>query len=187
MSTKIFVAGDFHIPSRATMLHPEFQLILEKEKWDYIVLTGDFTIPEVIDSFKLHVKKIQHLIACQGNMDSFPLPEKPIFELYGIKIGVFHGTGIHPRGDINQLKQIAYDMNVKILFTGHSHKIIFYFDDEHIILNPGTSTGASGGTSWSVDIGVFSIEILPSKEITIELFEITARNKIRSVIRKIQL
>lgn len=187
MSIKIFVAGDLHIPSRATMLHPKFQIILENEKWDYIVLTGDYTIPEVMDSFKPHVKKTQNFIACQGNMDRFPLPERPTFEIYDIRMGAFHGTGIYPRGDIDQLKKIANEMNVQVLITGHSHKIIFYFDKEHIILNPGTSSGASGGSSWSVDIGIFSIEVITSKELIIELFELTARSKLRSIIKEIQL
>ncbi|NHK32831.1 MAG: YfcE family phosphodiesterase [Asgard group archaeon] len=187
MSFKIFVAGDLHIPSRATMLHPKFQTMLENEKWDYIVLTGDYTTQKVLSSFKQYLKNPDNLIACRGNMDVFPLPERPIFEIAGIKFGVFHGTGIYPRGDIKQLKQIANEMDVKILFTGHSHKVAFYFDEEHVILNPGTSSGASGGSSWTVDTGVFSIQVLSSNEISVELFELTNKDKIRTVVKKIPL
>jgi putative phosphoesterase len=186
MAVRIFVAGDLHIPSRAAMLHPEFQAILEKEKWDYIVLTGDYTLPTVVESFKLHVKNKKNLIACRGNMDGFALPLQPTFIVHNIKLGVYHGTGIYPRGDIDLLKAKADEMDVQILFTGHSHQFSFYFDDKHAILNPGTSTGASGGTAWTVDVGIFVVEITENQEIYAELFEITNRNKLRSQKQRIK-
>jgi len=69
MPVRIFVAGDLHIPSRATMIHPKFQDILKSEKWDYIVITGDITIPEVLNRYIQHVKDSKNLVVCRGNMD----------------------------------------------------------------------------------------------------------------------
>ncbi|NHJ46750.1 MAG: YfcE family phosphodiesterase [Asgard group archaeon] len=186
MAVRIFVAGDLHIPSRAAMLHPNFQLLLEKEKWDYIVLTGDHTLPSVVQSFKSHLKNKQNLIACRGNMDRFQLPLQPTFSVHDVNLGVYHGTDIYPRGDIDQLKAKADEMKVRVLFTGHSHQIEFYYDDKHAILNPGTSTGATGGTAWTVDVGIFILEIIDTQEISIELFEIAQRNRIRSQKQKIK-
>ncbi|MGC9780541.1 MAG: YfcE family phosphodiesterase [Candidatus Heimdallarchaeota archaeon] len=163
----IFIAGDLHIPSRASMFHPKFDEILRSKKWDYIVLTGDLTQPNVLHYFKEHVIKPENLIVCRGNMDLIPLPVYPTFDVSGIRFGVFHGTGIHPRGDIKQLKEVAKEKNVRILFTGHSHLILFHIDNEHILLNPGTSTGASGGSSWTVNTGVMILSIYNRNEIEI--------------------
>ncbi|HUT80669.1 MAG TPA: YfcE family phosphodiesterase [Candidatus Bathyarchaeia archaeon] len=186
MTKTIFVAGDLHIPSRAAMLHPTFQLVLESKKWDYIVLTGDYTIPAVVKHFELYLKKKDNLIACKGNMDQFPLPDKPTFEIDGIKFGVYHGTDISPRGDIKQLKKVAEELEVKVLFTGHSHKCQFNFDSETVILNPGTSSGASGGSYWTVDTGIITISILQN-ELIINRFFINNQGKIKSETRKIDL
>jgi putative phosphoesterase len=180
LSTRIFVAGDLHIPSRATMLHPDFQTILESEKWDYIFLTGDYTTPQVVNSFKQYLKNKKNLVACKGNMDQFNLPIFPIITINNIKFGIYHGTGISPRGNVEQLKKIATEREVQVLCTGHSHQIEFYLDKKHVILNPGTSTGASGGTSWSVDVGVFILNVTDSQVLEIELLEITPRNKLHS-------
>jgi len=187
MSVRIFVAGDLHIPSRAAMIHPKFKEILQKETWDYIVLTGDLTIPEVLDRYILHVKDPKHLIVCRGNMDQILLPDKPVFKIKGVKLGAFHGTGIYPRGDVTQLKQVADEMDVDILFTGHSHLILLYIDEEHIILNPGTSSGASGGSSWTVDTGIMVLSIDTERKITIETYQLVKKGRINHTKKAIVL
>ncbi|MHA1188564.1 MAG: metallophosphoesterase family protein [Candidatus Heimdallarchaeota archaeon] len=188
MSVKIFVAGDLHIPSRSTMLHPNFQGIIESEVWDYIVLTGDLTIHEVIKWFKKYLAKKGKVVACRGNMDQFNLPLKPRFEINGVSFGVFHGTDISPRGDIKQLKKVAEDMKVQVLFTGHSHQSIIHHDKEHLIINPGTGTGASGGSSWSVDTACVVLEINPeSKEVLLNWYRITDSGKLTVKSNTIQL
>nr|NHJ85500.1 YfcE family phosphodiesterase [Asgard group archaeon] len=150
----------------------------KKEKWDYIVLTGDLTIIDVLTSFQQYLKNPNNLIACRGNMDQIALPEAPVFVANGIKFGVYHGTGIYPRGDILQLKQIAFDMDVSVLLTGHSHMSFVHVDDEHMIINPGTGSGASGGSSWSVDIGSAIVELKNNDEIICELLLINRRGKL---------
>jgi len=179
MPVRIFVAGDLHIPSRATMIHPKFLDILKSEKWDYIVLTGDLTIPEVLDYYVQFVKDPENLIVCRGNMDQLHLPEKPVFEVKNIKIGVFHGTGIYPRGDVVQLKQVAQDMNVKILLTGHSHLRLIFKEEERLILNPGTSSGASGGSSWTVDTGIIILTIFSEDRIEIDSYYLSNKGKLK--------
>ena len=173
MSVNIFIAGDFHIPSRASMLDPKFQDILENRSWDYIVLTGDLTIVDVLKRFEKHVQTPKHLIACKGNMDQINLPLSPVFSVGSIKIGVFHGTEIYPRGDISQLKRVAKKLGVKILITGHSHQTFIHSDKEHVILNPGTATGASGGSSWNVDTAIIILKInSETNELSYEWYKI---------------
>lgn len=179
MSVKIFVTGDLHIPSRSTMLHPKFQSIIEREKWDYIVLTGDLTIAEVLIWFKTYLSPTGKLVACRGNMDKINLPLKPRFKIKDLSFGAFHGTDISPRGDIKQLKQVANEMKVQVLFTGHSHQSFIYSDEEHLIINPGTGTGASGGTSWSVDTAVMKMCYNPeTKEIDLNWYRINEKGKL---------
>ncbi|MCK5045194.1 MAG: YfcE family phosphodiesterase [Candidatus Heimdallarchaeota archaeon] len=186
MPVRIFVAGDLHIPSRGTMLHPKFQAILKSEKWDYIVLTGDLTIPKVLDCYIQHVKDPKNLVVCRGNMDQIYLPEKPVFEINKIRLGVFHGTGIYPRGDVVQLKQVAEEMNVNILFTGHSHLMTIHSDKEHLILNPGTSSGASGGSSWTVDTGIIILTIISKDEYEVDSYYLSSKGKLNHKKSKIK-
>ena len=178
MPVRIFVAGDLHIPSRGTMLHPKFLNILKREKWDFIVLTGDITVPEVLKGYTKHVKDPKNLVVCRGNMDQMYLPEKPIFKVNNITLGAFHGTGIYPRGDVVQLKQVAEEMNVDILFTGHSHLMLIHSDEDHLILNPGTSSGASGGSSWTVDTGIIILTFFTEGKISIDSYKLSNRGKI---------
>ena len=178
MPVRIFVAGDLHIPSRGTMLHPKFLDILKSEKWDYIVLTGDLTIQKVLDYYIQHVRDPKNLVVCRGNMDQIYLPEKPVFIVNNIRFGVFHGTGIYPRGDVAQLKEVAAEMNVRVLITGHSHLRLISEDKEHLILNPGTSSGASGGSSWTVDTGIIVLTILSDRQIEIDSYFITNKGKL---------
>lgn len=186
VSVNIFITGDLHIPSRAAMLHPHFERVLLQQQWDYIVLTGDLTIPSVLHRFEKLVSSPKKLIVARGNMDQMTLPLKPTFEIDSLRLGAFHGTDVHPRGDIPQLKKIADEMGVKILFTGHSHKTFIHSDTEHIILNPGTSTGASGGTSWSVDTALITMEINFEKSVIL-LKWLKINNKGKLEIEKITI
>ncbi|NHJ03609.1 MAG: YfcE family phosphodiesterase [Candidatus Heimdallarchaeota archaeon] len=180
MPVNMFIAGDLHIPSRATMLHPFFQEILQSKKWDFIILTGDLTTREVLKKFENYVKIPERIIACKGNMDQFNLALSPTFNIGSIKFGVFHGTGISPRGDVHQLKKIANKLDVKILITGHSHQMLVYSDKQHLILNPGTATGATGGSSWYVDKAILILIYEPeSEKIIIESYKIDDRNSLK--------
>ena len=126
----------------------------------------------------LDYKDSKNLVVCRGNMDQMFLPEKPVFEVNNIRLGVFHGTGIYPRGDVAQLKQVAAAMNVDVLLTGHSHLKLIHSDKEHLILNPGTSSGASGGSSWAVDIGIFVLTIFLEMKISIDSYFLSKRGKL---------
>jgi putative phosphoesterase len=179
MSVNIFVTGDLHIPSRSTILHPIFHEILKQEKWNYIVLTGDLTAIEVFVWFKQFLSPKGKIIAFKGNMDSFQLPLKPVFTINNTNFGVYHGTGIYPRGNVTQLKEIAKQMKVDVLFTGHSHQTLVHKDDEHIILNPGTGTGASGGDSWTVDTAIMTLEFSPStKDLVLNWYKLNRKGNL---------
>jgi putative phosphoesterase len=188
MTVNVFIAGDLHIPSRATQLHPKLRPILEGQQWNYICLTGDLTSKDILPYFQSFVKDSENVIVCRGNMDhEIDLPVTETFRINDIPIGLYHGTAVSPRGDISQLKVIADKLQVRVLLTGHSHQAFIHTDHDHIILNPGTATGASGGSSWTVDTGCIVLKIdTETKELDITL-NIIERGKLRKQKERVRL
>lgn len=138
----IAVVSDSHVPTRAEKIPEEFR---EKMKdSDLIVHAGDFAEKPV----KNGIEEYGELVAVKGNCDFFDLPNSETFEENGVKFGVYHGTGINPRGDHDTLQKIALeDLEVDILITGHTHREEITELEDCIILNPGSCTGVGGGSS----------------------------------------
>ncbi|HTX61109.1 MAG TPA: YfcE family phosphodiesterase, partial [Methanobacterium sp.] len=55
------------------------------------------------------------------------------------RIGLNHGE-VYPRGDTQQLKYIALEIDVDILITGHTHWAFIKEFDDILLLNPGSPT-----------------------------------------------
>ncbi len=73
-----------------------------------------------------------------------PLYKK--IDVEGLKIGLFHGSGIFPRGNRKGLFNIAKKLNVSILVSGHTHNTDITLYQGKLFLNPGSATGVwSGG------------------------------------------
>lgn len=135
----ISIIGDFHIPERADGITKEFIPSLKNS--ELILCTGDLVDPAVLEELKTY----SEVKAVKGNMDYADLPEELVFEVQGIKFGLFHGRGIHPRGDREKLAQKALNMGVRVLVSGHSHKLMVEKIGNIILLNPGSATGAESG------------------------------------------
>ncbi len=135
----ISIIGDFHIPERASGITPEFVPFLKKSA--LILCTGDLIDPRVLDELKTYAE----VKAVKGNMDYVDLPEELVFEVQGIKFGLFHGRGIHPRGDREKLAQKALEMGVQVLVSGHTHRLMVEKVGNIVLLNPGSATGAESG------------------------------------------
>lgn len=130
----IFVLSDLHI-NHVTEI-PKW--ILQKiKKSDLILINGDITSKEVLDEFN----KISKCLAVKGNCDSLDLPNENVFEIENIRCGQIHGDIISPRGDWEQLYKMTCDLNVKILFSGHTHNFSVYEYKNKIFINPGSATG----------------------------------------------
>ncbi|MFB6193311.1 MAG: YfcE family phosphodiesterase [Candidatus Nanohaloarchaea archaeon] len=138
----ITVVSDSHIPTRADKIPEEFR---EKMKAsDLIVHAGDFAEKPVYNG----IDEYGELVAVKGNCDFFDLPNSDTFEREGLKFGVYHGTGITPRGDPETLAKIAREeLEVHVLIHGHSHQEDMTEEDGVILLNPGSCTGVGGGTA----------------------------------------
>lgn len=140
---KIVCIGDFHIPERAREIPAWIRKIIMKEKPDLILCTGDLTSKMPMEFLSL----VAPVKCVKGNMDSVDLPKSEIIEAYGKKIGLVHGTEVHPRGDIGQLLRIAESMDADVLVHGHTHKLDVRKHEGILFVNPGSATGVWGGSS----------------------------------------
>ncbi len=142
---KVLVAGDFHIPYRASEIPEELIDFLNRSEIDLVVITGDLVRDYVLEPFRKWPIKV-----VRGNMDegkAAKYPEKIILELPNIsyKTLIFHGTGIYPRGDPNKLRKIALKNKCKVILTGHTHTPEAKVIKDVVIINPGSGTGVYGG------------------------------------------
>jgi putative phosphoesterase len=163
----IAVVSDSHVPGRAEKIPEEFREKMKEA--DLIVHAGDFAEKEVYNG----IDEYGDLIAVKGNCDFFELPNSETFTRNSVDYGVYHGTGITPRGDHKTLEKIgSEDLEAEILITGHTHKEEITELEKCIILNPGSCTGVGGGTSRESKPTMIQIEEENSEgEIKVELLE----------------
>lgn len=142
---EIAVISDSHIPSRADKISEAFWDKIEEA--DITVHAGDYDRQETFNAVEEYSKEFYGV---KGNCDFFEeeeMKDSLTFEAEGLKIGVYHGTGITPRAHKPTLEKIAEeDLECDILVHGHSHQEEIYFG-ERLLLNPGSCTGAGGGTA----------------------------------------
>ena len=108
---------------------------------DLIVHAGD-----VCDASVLAVlKKIRPVKAVQGNMDEpalkKKLPLKELFEVEGVKVGVYHGHGPARDALSNVKEQFKHDQ-VDVVIFGHSHQPLNEKVGTVLYFNPGSPNDA---------------------------------------------
>lgn len=138
----IAVISDSHIPSRAVEIPEEF--LRKCDKADLVVHCGDFETEEVYGELN---ERFENFVAVRGNIDRVELSKYEEFERSGVRFGVNHGTGISPRGHKPTLANIADQMDVKVLFHGHTHQQEAVKQNGKVLLNPGSCTGVGGGSA----------------------------------------
>ncbi|MFB6245850.1 MAG: YfcE family phosphodiesterase [Candidatus Nanohaloarchaea archaeon] len=139
----ISVLSDTHIPMRADVMPGEFWSRVERS--DLVVHCGDFEAEEVYREFE---DRSDSFIGVRGNCDRFRLQNSAKFERNGVKFGVYHGSGISPRGHHPTLRDIAENkLKVDVLLHGHTHEQEAVERGGKVLLNPGSATGVGGGSS----------------------------------------
>lgn len=160
----IAVISDSHVPTRAEEI-PE--PVLERvKKADLTVHCGDFETEEVHDQLEEH----GDMIGVKGNIDRFEVQNSATFERNGIEFGVYHGTGINPRGHHPTLVNIAEKLDVDVLLHGHTHQQEAVKEDGKILLNPGSCTGVAGGSAQPGDPEMMMLET--GQELQVKLVEL---------------
>ncbi|MEM2948409.1 MAG: YfcE family phosphodiesterase [Candidatus Anstonellales archaeon] len=163
---KILCIGDFHIPERAGDIPIWIRKVIIKEKPDLILCTGDTTSMIPIQ----FLSQIAPVKCVKGNMDSAEFPKKEMAEVYGVRIGLVHGTEVHPRGDYEQLFRIAKGMGVDVLVHGHTHNLEVKEYKGVLFVNPGSATGVWGGSSEGGHESFIILEIDKEGKIKIRKF-----------------
>ena len=138
---RILILGDTHVPSRAEDL-PDWVKEVVEEGWDIILHTGDVEENWVLE----YLSNFGKLYAVRGNMDYLNLPK---FEIVDTEIGRFlliHGHQVHPRGNREQLASLGRSAGARFVVSGHTHIPFMEERNGIVLLNPGTATGAWGGS-----------------------------------------
>ncbi|MFT4892824.1 MAG: putative phosphoesterase [Candidatus Nanohaloarchaea archaeon] len=162
----IAVISDSHVPNRAPEIPKQF--IEKVEEAELVVHCGDFATEEVYGEIK---EFSEQLVAVKGNCDFFQLPNSETFERKGFEFGVYHGTGISPRGDHGTLLDIAENkMDVEILLHGHTHQEEIFEESGTLLLNPGSCTGVGGGSARSSNPTMMLVET--GTELVVKLLEL---------------
>ena len=138
---RILIVGDTHIPSRAEDL-PDWVRETVEKGWDIIFHAGDVEENWVLE----YLSNFGRLYVVKGNMDYLDLPK---FEIVDTEIGRFlliHGHQVHPRGNREQLEALGRSANARFVVSGHTHRPFIEERNGIVLLNPGTATGAWGGS-----------------------------------------
>lgn len=175
----IAIVSDSHIPTRSDEIPEQFWDRIEDA--DITVHAGDYDREETFNAMQTYSGEFYGV---KGNCDFFEadeLEDAHTFQHEGLDFGVYHGTGITPRAHTPTLLKIAEkDLEVKILVHGHSHHEDIHFEDNKLLLNPGSCTGAGGGTSnpsvpsmmtLKVEDGQIHVKILELRDETVEISE----------------
>ncbi len=164
---RLVVMGDTHIPDRADSIPEKIVEFVRDVSPDLIIFTGDLTDASVLK----FLKSISEVVAVRGNMDFLRLPDFAEIEIYGVRAGVIHGHQVYPRGDVQQLKDVAVERGVRVLFNGHTHSPQIRSKSGIVLLNPGSVTGVWGGGKASLIPSFLTVECKKG-EIGVNLHEL---------------
>lgn len=159
---RIVVISDTHAHSLEEL--PK-QMINECKKSDLIIHCGDYTRKKLLDE----LRKLGNFKGVYGNMDSDEirkeLPEKEIFKVNKIKIGMTHGWGA-PFGLDDRAKKVFEIEKVDLIVYGHSHFPHHSIKEDIHFFNPGSATGSF--PAFQKSYGLITID----KEIKCEIVKV---------------
>lgn len=141
---KVLVFGDTHIPSRRDSIPEEFFRHIEKTTYEFALITGDLVREQ---EMRNALPPLPRSFIVRGNMD-YSTSAHNFHEQ--VQIGPFdvlllHGTQLRPRGNLNQLWEVADNIGAHIAIHGHTHQAAIDLYKNKLLLNPGTISGATGG------------------------------------------
>jgi len=135
---KIGVISDTHIPERCGEIPAA--VINEFKKVDMVVHAGDLADLSVLQKLRELCPQVK---AVAGNMDPEEvwdqLPEKLVFEVSGVTIGLIHGYG-PPDQLPKRLTEVFKKDKVDIIIFGHSHQPMNETIGGTLYFNPGSPT-----------------------------------------------
>ncbi|MGY5853354.1 MAG: YfcE family phosphodiesterase [Candidatus Thorarchaeota archaeon] len=155
---RILVFGDTHIPTRCDSIPKPFHKHIEQTRYDFALITGDLVREH---SMRAVLPPLPRCYIVRGNMDymnDYNFHEQVQAEEF--KILLMHGTQLRPRGNIDQLWEVVVEIDADIGVHGHTHRPDIRLLKDKLLLNPGTITGATGGSSGRDDASFIELEVL---------------------------
>ncbi len=150
---KIIVISDTHLNNER--IPPYLEDLFDP--YDIIIHAGDF---DSLSFFKA-LDATGKLKAVHGNSDEAPikdiLPEKLVFEVDGVKIGVIHQASLSIV-DTTAARYMALEMGVDILVFGHLHRPVIEKSDV-LLICPGSPTKPRMSDPCAVEIGIYNATI----------------------------
>jgi putative phosphoesterase len=152
------VFGDAHIPSRRDSIPPDFYDHIESAVYDLALVTGDLVREQAMRDAMPDIPKSLIVI---GNMDygsSYRHHER--IQIDDFDFLLLHGTQLRPRGSNKQLLEIVEEVGADAAIHGHTHKSAIDLLNGKLLLNPGTVSGATGGSFGRTDASFIELEII---------------------------
>lgn len=174
----ILIIGDFHIPSRASDIPEPVKSFILKKKFDLVLCTGDLVENRVLNMLE-EFGPVKRVV---GNMDYISGPKSVKVKIGNFNIGLFHGSGIYPRGDPQQLYSIAKRLNIEVLIHGHTHTLSIQLFGDVLLLNPGSATGVWGGGPASLKPSFMILSVI-NNELTVKSYELTGQ-ELKEIVKK---
>lgn len=137
---RILCMGDTHIPERAKELPDWVVEKIQEVDPSRILFTGDVTEQAIL----LFLEELAPVYAVRGNMDHLDLPNYLSLEFDGLKVMLMHG---HQFGRGNYKALTEHARGHDFLVCGHTHVCKTFKEGGVVVVNPGSATGAWGGSS----------------------------------------
>jgi vacuolar protein sorting-associated protein 29 len=155
---KVLVFGDTHMPSRRSSIPNDFYSRIEKTNYDLALITGDLVREQ---DMRAALPPLPRSFIVRGNMDystsAHNFHEQVQIESFDALL--LHGTQIRPRGNIRQLWEVADNIGAHVTIHGHTHQAAIDLYNDKLFLNPGTISGATGGSGRRTDASFIEMTI----------------------------
>jgi vacuolar protein sorting-associated protein 29 len=155
MACTVLILGDTHIPSRRDAIPDEFYRYIKDKQYNMTFITGDLVRES---DMRKALPPLSRCFIVTGNMDfgsSYNFHEQIQVDCFNVLL--LHGTQLRPRGNIEQLWDVLQHIGGDVAVHGHTHRAAIDLFKDKLFLNPGTITGATGGSGGRTDASFIEI------------------------------
>lgn len=139
----VLVAGDGHIPYRASAIPELLKKLLVPGKIQQVVSVGNLSDPESKQLLQ-RITPSKPIIAVPGSEDTIDGNNQTtqVFNVGKVRIGVVSSFEIIPQDDTDSLAAMARKLDVQVLLWGSCHQDTQNWAD-HYFITPGSISGVA--------------------------------------------
>ena len=149
--------GDTHIPTRRQSIPEIFFGHIEKTEYDLALITGDLVREH---DMRAALPPLPRTFIVRGNMDygvEHNISEQ--VQLDQFRVLLLHGTQFRPRGNLEDFIRALHHVGADVGVHGHTHIAAIELFNDKLFLNPGTISGAAGGSSGRVPASFMELDV----------------------------